>query len=142
MLSTMDQVFKIPDTIPNNVVVSGEGQKKLVIITDLESFSDSESDTLDKMMTAIKYNPSHDLIKVVLPKNVDVSLSSLVNDYKDLIIFGVLPERIGLFIEYKMNEILYFEKSRLLICESIRAIIAVPQKKQLLWTRLQEMFLK
>lgn len=142
MLSTTDQVFLIPETTKDALLISGEGQKKLVIVTDALTFTDAEKETLDKMMMAIKYDPKADLVKVVLPAGINISLSNVVGPYKDLIIFGVTPERLGLHIDYKMNEIIQFDRSRLLICDTIREVIAVPQKKQILWAKLQEMFLK
>lgn len=142
MLSTTDQVFLIPETTNDALVMSGDGQKKLVIVTDAHTFADAEKETLDKMMMAIKYDPKADLVKVVLPTGVDISLSNVVAPYNDLIIFGVAPDRLGLHIDYRINEIINFDRSRLLVCDTIREIIAVPQKKQILWARLQEMFLK
>lgn len=142
MLSITDQVFLIPETNTNAISISGEGLKKLVIVTDAQTFGDTEKETLNKMMIAIKYSPDSDLIKVVLPAESNISLSNVVPSYNDLIIFGIAPERLGMHIDYKMNEIIHFDKSRLLVCDTIREMITVPQKKQILWTRLQEMFLK
>lgn len=142
MISTSDRLYLIPEMAMNDITIHGKGQKQLVIITDSESFQSEEQNTLNKMMAAIKYMPDVDLITVSMPKNQSISFSMLQLVYKDLIIFGLTPAQLGLNIDHKMYEVLHFDKSRVLVCDSIREIIATPQKKQWLWTKLQSMFLQ
>ncbi|MBK7806171.1 MAG: hypothetical protein IPJ51_07725 [Saprospiraceae bacterium] len=69
-------------------------------------------------------------------------MGTLPVQYKDVIAFGVLPEQLGLNIDYKWYEILKFDHSRMLLSESIKDLNTFPQKKQQLWVKLQQMFLQ
>jgi len=142
MLSNSEQVFLIPENGGKSIQTIGAGLKKLVVVVDDETFDNNGKTTLDNMMLAIKYNPELDLIKVIIPAASNVVLSSLMPDYKDLIIFGFSPEKLGFNVDFKMYEILHFDKTRLLICDKISEIIAFPEKKKILWQQLQAMFLK
>lgn len=142
MLSNSEQVFLIPENDIKPLQTIGAGLKKLVVVVDAETFGDNGKTTLDNMMLAIKYNPESDLIKVIIPAESNFTISSIMPDYRDLIIFGFSPEKLGFNVDYKMYEILHFDKTRMLICDKISEIIAFPEKKKILWQQLQTMFLK
>ncbi|MBC7885851.1 MAG: hypothetical protein H7X99_10270 [Saprospiraceae bacterium] len=133
-------VFKIPDFDLNTISLQGKGLKKLLVICCFDDFSEVERITLQKMMTAIKYDFENDIYLLLIEKNAQLSLGLLEIDYTDLLIFGIKPESLGFQIEYKLYELLTFEKSRAMILESIREIKAVPSRSKLLWDKLQEMF--
>lgn len=134
-------IFKIPDFDINAISIQGKGLKKLLVVCSKEEFSEVEQTTLQKMITAIKYDFENDIFLVVLEKDQRTSLSALQLNYIDLLVFGINPENLGFNIEYTLNEILYFDQSRALILDSIKDIKAIPAKSQQLWSLLQKMFL-
>lgn len=135
-------VFQIPETKKDSIEILGSGLKNLLIISDKEHCGETERTTLSKMIGAIKYHFPDDVIWVELTKDEAVLASAIMPDYKDVLLFGVSPERAGFNIEFKQYHIAQFERRRLLYCDHLQEIVTNVQKKQLLWTKLQEMFLK
>lgn len=135
-------VYKIPETKKDSVSVLGSGLKNLLIISDKDKCGETERTTLSKMIGAIKYNFPDDIFWVELSQNEEVLASVLMPDYKDVLLFGIAPEKAGFHIDYKHYYIAQFEQRRLLPCDHLQEIVNNVQKKQLLWTKLQEMFLK
>jgi len=135
-------VFKIPESKDNPIPILGSGLKNLLIISDKDHCGENERTTLSKMIGAIKYAFPDDIFWVELSKDEATMASVIMPTYKDVILFGISPERAGFNIEYKPYHIVQFEQRRLLYCDHLQEIVTNVQKKQLLWTKLQEMFLK
>lgn len=142
MFKHTTEVFDIPETDKSRIHLQGQGRQKLLCISDADSFGDQEKSTLEKMITAIKYDAEKDIFILTVPQDCHLSLSNLGLEYKDILLFGIRPDQIGLQVEYSLYTILHFDQRNVLVCDSIRQINAVPQKKQVLWGKLQEMFLK
>lgn len=136
----LDLVFEIPEShdIPTS---SGNGRQQLWILTRSDAFGDDEKSTLANMMKAIKYDIAEDVSTISVGASETVVLPSS-DRIKDIIFFGILPKYACLNIDYKNYEILYSESFRILVCDDIKQINATPQLKKVLWTKLQEMFLK
>lgn len=141
-LSLTDQVFNLPEHNAESFSLIGSEEGKLLVVVDESAFGTEEETMLNNMISAIKFDPKSDISKLILKQGQSVILSNLQRDFNNILVFGVIPEQLGLNIEYKLYDILHFEKCRMLICDSITEIRTVVQKKQLLWARLQEMFLK
>lgn len=141
-LSLTDQVFNLPEHNAESFSLIGSEEGKLLVVVDESAFGTEEETMLNNMISAIKFDPKSDISKLILKQGQSVILSNLQRDFNNILVFGVIPEQLGLNIEYKLYDILHFEKCRMLICDSIIEIKTVIQKKQLLWSRLQEMFLK
>ncbi len=142
MFKHTTEVFDIPEPDKSKIHLEGQGRQKLLCISDADSFGDQEKSTLEKMITAIKYDSEKDIFILTVPQDCHLSLSNLGLEYKDILLFGIRPDQIGLQVEYSQYTILHFDQRNVLVCDSIRQINAVPQKKQVLWGKLQEMFLK
>lgn len=142
MIETTDQIFQIPENSLDDLTISGSGYKHLVVVVGTEHFGLEESATLKKMIEAIKYDFVNDIFLLQLHDNQNISFHNILPVYDDIILFGIKPSQIGIFVDCINYEILNFEKSRMLICDPIKDINAVQSKKVLLWNKLQEMFLK
>ncbi len=134
------QVFLIPEPIKASRM-SGKGKRGLLVVFNEEETLTAEKETLEKMITAIKYQSAEDVYMASLEMGKDYSLSASGVTYLDILLFGVQPARIGLQVEAVQDKIVYFESSRMLLCPSLREINAVLSKKQTLWQLLQAMFL-
>lgn len=121
--------------------MSGKGKRGLLVVFNEEETLTAEKETLEKMITAIKYQSAEDVYMASLEMGKDYSLSASGVTYLDILLFGVQPARIGLQVEAVQDKIVYFESSRMLLCPSLREINAVLSKKQTLWQLLQAMFL-
>lgn len=141
-LSLIDQVFHIPEHNPETFSMIGAEEGKLLVIVDEGAFGTDEETMLNNMITAIKFDPKSDISKLILKRGQPIILSYFHRDFKNILVFGITPDQLGLNIEFKLYDILHFEKYRMLVCDSITEIRTVVQKKQMLWARLQEMFLK
>lgn len=141
-LSLIDQVFNLPEHNAESFSLIGSEEGKLLVVVDESAFGTEEETMLNNMISAIKFDPKSDISKLILKQGQSIILSNLQRDFNNILVFGVIPEQLGLNIEYKLYDILHFEKCRMLICDSIIEIKTVIQKKQLLWAKLQEMFLK
>ncbi len=141
-LSLTDQVFNLPEHNAESFSLIGSEEGKLLVVVDESAFGTEEETMLNNMISAIKFDPKSDISKLILKQGQSIILSNLQRDFNNILVFGVIPEQLGLNIEYKLYDILHFEKCRMLICDSIIEIKTVIQKKQLLWAKLQEMFLK
>ena len=136
----LDLVFEIPES-QDYPDIAGNGVKKLWIITRYDTFGEDERTTLTNMMKAIHYDITEDVSTIILKASEIVVLPSK-DSIKNLILFGILPKDAGLNIDFKKYEILVSESYRILVCDDIKLINATPALKKMLWTRLQEMFLK
>lgn len=142
MTNNGNTLFHIPEFDTKVCNISGEGGKGLLCITESETFGPEEEITLKKLITAIKYDFENDIYFLKINKGQSFSVGTLPNTYKDMIVFGLFPDQLGLNIDYNWYEILIFDKSRILFSESIRDINNFHQKKQQLWIKLQHMFLQ
>ncbi len=142
MSDLKNTVYAIPEFNQNTPKIEGNGLRSLLVITEADNYDTNEEITLKKLVSAIKFDFDNDIYFIKISKNELISLSNLPIKYSEMIVFGLLPEQIGLNIEYRMYEILPFEHSRIMMSDSIRQMNAIPQNKQQLWVKLQEMFLK
>ena len=141
MIETEDQVFLIPETSQNDLDISSSGNKQLVVVVHKTEYGSSEAATLEGMISAIKYDMTSDIFLVQLKDRQNISINNVLREYKDIILLGVEPSEIGIFVDFVQYEIIHFEKSRMLVSHSISEIKSAPPKKMLLWNKLQEMFL-
>ena len=135
-------VFNLPEHNAESFSLIGSEEGKLLVVVDESAFGTEEETMLNNMISAIKFDPKSDISKLILKRGQPIILSYFQRDFKNILVFGITPEQLGLNIEFKSYDILHFEKYRMLVCDSITEIRTVVQKKQMLWARLQEMFLK
>ena len=135
-----DEVYSIPKSTLEQVSYEGEGLKNIVLVVEKNNYSTMESATLQLIIKAIKLDFEKDIILLKIDDHEKVSLSSLINDYQDILIFGLSPSVLGFFIEYKAYHILQFEKKRMLVADSLQELNVSKSKKGLLWSTLQNMY--
>jgi hypothetical protein len=142
MSNNNNTLFLVPEFDSKTCNISGEGGRGLLCITESDTFGDEEEITLKKLISAIKYDFNNDIYFLKINKGHSFSVGTLPISYKDMIVFGVLPDQLGLNIDYKWYDILIFDQTRILLSDSISDINKIPQKKQQLWVKLQQMFLQ
>ncbi len=142
MTDNEDEVFIIPEISIDELDIAGNGNKRLVVVVDKTEYGVAESETLVKMINAIKFDMTADIFLIQMKSNQNISLNNLLPEYKDLILFGIEPSRLGIFVDFVQYEIMPFEQTRMLVIDSISTINRSQPKKVLLWNKLQEMFLK
>lgn len=136
-----DEVFVIPENEAQKKFLAGEGHKGLLIVVDTKNFDVQEEETLRKLVGAIGFDYIRDIYLWKWSRELDCSIGLMGKSYNDLLMFGVTPEQVGLFVDYKAYTVHLLEQSRLLVSDSIRDINSQPAKKQVLWSMLKKMFL-
>jgi hypothetical protein len=136
-----DEVFVIPENSLEDKTLQGQGKQRLLIIVDDLYFGDSEEETLRKLVAAIGYEYLVDNVLWRWRTDQNVSVGLLHVPYNDIILFGITPDQIGIFVQYKLYALQLFEQKRLLVSDGIRDINSHPAKKQVLWNMLKQMFL-
>ena len=109
-LSLIDQVFHIPELNPETFSMIGAEEGKLLVIVDEGAFGTDEETMLNNMITAIKFDPKSDISKLILKRGQPIILSYFQRDFKNILVFGITPDQLGLNIEFKSYDILHFEK--------------------------------
>jgi hypothetical protein len=135
-----DEVYSIPESTLEQVSYEGEGLKNIVLVVEKNHYGEAEAATLQLIIKAIKLDFVKDVILLKPNKNQKISLTSLIPDYQDILIFGLKPADLGFFIEYKSYEVLKFETKRMLVSDSLTELNISKQKKGLLWSKLQTMY--
>ncbi|MBK8053343.1 MAG: hypothetical protein IPK35_08750 [Saprospiraceae bacterium] len=135
-----DTVYQIPSLTLEQLSKEGAGFKKIILVVEKTKFTTAESATLRLIINAIKLDFENDIILLKIDNHEKVSLSSLIDDYQDILIFGLPPSVLGFFIEYKAYHILQFEKKRMLVADSLEELNVSKSKKGLLWSVLQNMY--
>lgn len=142
MTPIRDQVFIIPvEMLSDKFILSGNCQKQLIIVVCQDNYGDAESELLNKMMKAIHYDLTEDVSLIKVDSKASISLSNLVPSWKDLILFGVNPNDVGIHVQYKLYQILSMEGKRVITADNLTIISGDASKKQLVWALFQKMFL-
>lgn len=143
MIALRDQIFNIPEHNSSAVYkISGQGLKQLLIVVESENYGIEEAALLGKMIKAIQYDQISDVYLLAVDKGAQLSLSTIVESWKDIILFGVSPHQIGIHIEFRPYTILSLEGKRALYVDDLISLGTHAAKKQALWALLQKMFLK
>jgi hypothetical protein len=136
-----DQIFLIPETGTFLPEILGEGKKQLIVAVDKMDYGTDENQTLQKMIQAIKFEFPEDITLIKMDEKHHISISSILPKYNDLIIFGLDPFSLGITVDYVKYEIMHFDQSRMMVCDSISTINKTQAIKAKLWVKLQEMYL-
>ncbi len=141
-MTLTDKVLLIPsDKNGESYTLAGKGLKHLVVVVARTSSGDVELELLDKMMKAIQYSLDEDVVLIIKEQDSLLAISNIVSSWQDMILFGVAPEEVGFQIDNNPYRILPFEKKRLLIVDSLQSISSSAEKKKVLWSLFQKMFL-
>jgi hypothetical protein len=136
-----DEVFIIPENEVQKKYLAGAGHKGLLIVVDEKNFDVQEEETLRKLVGAIGFDYARDIYLWKWSRELECSIGLMDKEYKDLLMFGVTPEQVGLFVDYKAYTVHVFEQCRVLVSDGIRDINSQPARKQVLWSMLKKMFL-
>ncbi|KXK36676.1 MAG: hypothetical protein UZ09_BCD002002412 [Bacteroidetes bacterium OLB9] len=138
----MEVIYKIPGNSPSDIEVSGNGEKGLVVLVHKANFDQAHAGMLHKIISAIRYDLDQDAVLVQVSNDASIALAQYLPNYKDVISFGVHSEVFGYKIEPKLYEILTIGDKNIMFCDALTSISGNVTKKQHLWNKLQQMFLK
>ena len=133
-------LFIIPEIPQSELSISGGGDRNIVIVTYNHEFESDELITMQRLMNAIKYDLEKDAITICLEPKQKISLATYISSYDYLLLFGVKPETVGIFIEFRPYEILKFDDSIMLVADSVKVLNVDKNLKGLLWKQLQKIF--
>jgi len=136
-----DEVFIIPENEMQGKYLLGEGRKGLVLVVDANHFDVQEEDTLRKLVGAIGFDYTRDIYLWKWHRKHDCSIGLMKTVYNDVLMFGVTPDQVGMYVDYRAYTVHLFEQCRLLVSDSIHEINNQPAKKQALWNILKKMYL-
>ncbi len=109
---------------------------------------DVENEELEKflsnILTAAKLDMSKDVFLYRSTSKTDFSFirSKTKAKIEKVIIFGIHPKKLGINLDMKLYNPLNFQDCTFLLANSLAEIQADQNKKKLLWTCLQEIYLK
>ena len=133
-----DFVFKIRE-IPK---IEALPKKALFILEKTEN-QPNIIETLNKMATAINLDLVDDLQFLWLEKSKKFNVGPILPNYKNVVIFGLSPQEIGLNVtKMEFYKIYNSENSSLHISESVTNLNDDKTKKLQFWNALQKQFIK
>lgn len=136
-----DVLFDVPDITVGQLNIEYNPDKKIVVALEKDKYHTDESNTLQLIINAIKLDFKQDIILIKLERGQQISLTSVIPAYKDILIFGLSPADLGFFVDYNPYDILQFENVRMLVSESLTELNNAKPKKALLWGKLQAMYI-
>jgi hypothetical protein len=128
-----DFYFKIPQK-PSE---SADGKKVLLFIKKTDT-DVANMELLSKIMSALKLSLEEDCKIIVL--NAEIHASSMINIFKQIIVFGIEPAYLGLNLSYKLYRVNHLENRTLIFSHSLAELKTDDQKKGVFWKSLQMMF--
>lgn len=97
-----------------------------------------EEDLLKKICTSLKADFSKDVILVDDPVNEGASISLLHSaNIKLVISFGVLPTKVGIWIDLANSGIRYLESFTFILTKPLTELSSHPVAKKQLWSSMQ-----
>lgn len=138
-------VVRVPESEPETSLYSGSNQKKLLIVSQMDTNQKTTDIAfLKKIFASVSVDLERDASLMVLTQNKEFSWKSITKsvDFDQLIFFGKDPKKIGLQFHYEWYNIFEHQQCRFLIAEPLDLIAADRSRKGSLWAALKEMFLK
>jgi len=134
------KIYSVPEfSLP--LQIKGQGQKGLLIVID-DQDQKSNSQTLDGLVKAIKYDIDQDVTIVSAPKN-PIEINTIASDdkYQTVILLGLTPERVGFNLIAKPYFYYKMVNYSLLLTDSLTEMNNDKSKKMAFWKNLQDKFL-
>ncbi len=145
-----EPVFLLPNSanllkstnIANHEEINSVNKNALLILYSVSGDGDLGAETLaamDKLISAVALKPEETTrIKIVGNETFRLFRMMEKHDFKQLICFGIMPEQIGLHVEYKLYKSFKFNNLNIVICDSLEGM--EKQKRLALWNQLKLMF--
>ncbi len=103
-----------------------------------EASGQAEEELLGKIIPAVKADPGTHVRQFIAVQDDTLSLSSLgITDAKLIISFGVIPSRLGLWIDLESQGMRKLEKFSFILTTSLRDLSTNAVAKKNLWSSMQ-----
>lgn len=132
----MTKVFNIPPYKELNIA-----DQHMLIVVDEKDYKPEVEEILKAIIKAIRKDFNNDVLLLILTSGQTISLGSQIQKFRDIVFFGVNPNRINLNINAKMYKIFTFENQVLFISHPLSLIAKDVEKKKILWNLLQYQYL-
>jgi hypothetical protein len=117
------------------------GSKRHMIILSKDDYQQEASQkTMGGIIKALGLNMDTDVEVVTVEKTTPVNLGESMNQFKNILVFGVNPKTIGLQMDAKVYKIYTFENFKMVIAHPLSYIANDLKIKQGFWKILQTMY--
>lgn len=141
-------LFVVPERDQHTINAQGQGSKRLLVVFEPNDEPEELSRFLAKVLQAAKIDMNEDAYLLPLHVEEKLNLSAFCQDkdIRQVIIFGLSPDNLGLHYNYKRYTPFVFRNRTYLIADSLPAIYEERQAggKRMsgaLWKALKEVFL-
>lgn len=140
-------LFPASNELPASKFCSGENQKNILIVLKWESAIDELKPFLSKVLTAVKLDIEKDVLIVDKTPENNIGFNALLKAYtfRHILIFGILPQELGLHFKLSTYEALSHRGQLYLLADGIEDIYKErqsggKQKAGALWNSLKSIF--
>lgn len=124
---------------PIHKMESGTKQTMIVLSKDDHQQEISQK-TMGGIIKALGLNIDNDVEVITVEKSNPVNLGEAMNQFKNILVFGVNPKTIGLQMDAKVYKIYTFENFKMVIAHPLSFIANDLKTKQGFWKILQTMY--
>ncbi|MBR9921611.1 MAG: hypothetical protein GYB31_12305 [Bacteroidetes bacterium] len=134
------QIFATGDAKQPSKQAKPAAGKRILLVSDTEIAPHREM--VGKMIGAIQFDLVSDVQTIEITTEEAFSLMRLCrgSDIKEIILFGIDPEKLGLHLEWPLFRPLLLSGYKILQAESLNKISNNKDNKLKLWNALQQMF--
>lgn len=140
-------LFPASHELPAPKFCSGENQKNILIILKWESAADELKPFLSKVLTSVKLDIDKDVLIVDKTPENNIGFNALLKEYtfRHILIFGILPQDLGLHFKLSTYEALSHRGQVYLLADALSEIYEErqsggKQKAGALWNCLKSIF--
>ena len=123
------------------VAIGNENSENLIIIK--QGYEKEILDYLQKILTSVGLDLNNDVLIITLKHGENLKISKL--PHHKILVFGIEPKILGLFIEWELNSLIRIGDKKLIFSNDLTDIFAERVKKDrkmalMLWNSMKEMF--
>lgn len=138
------QIFAHPEPKNEEFTLDQSQQFSTLVVYQVESDSEALEKFLSNILTAAKLDMSKDVLlyKSTVKNEFSFIRTKTKSNIEQVIIFGIHPKKLGINLDMKLYTPIDFQDCTFLLANSLSDIKNDQTKKKLLWTCLQEIYLK
>jgi len=132
--------YNIPDSVFPIDRCKGNNARRTLVLVEQKDF-EVHGVLLTKILRAVELEFERDVSFISLQKNETLSLlnTSTINEYDNVLLFGVKPNQIGLKTQ-SGSSLLKLETLTIIVSESLDTITKDTSAKRNLWVQLKRVF--
>ncbi len=142
MFSSKELIFVTPSMLPNEMA-QGRFAKGIWVLALAEPAHPDNTDFLKKVLAAAQLDLERDTLFAEIPEAqpLDMAAGLRIKPAAHILVFGVLPQQLGLHIQPPFFQPFTFYGATWLFADALSVLAPDKTKKGLLWTALKSMFL-